>query len=461
MTRSQTLPATWRFRRPDRRVLTELALSLTPLLLASASWAANFTVFNTNDLVDVLPGDGVCDADPSPPGFTCTLRAAVMEATALPGPDVIQLGAGTYLLTIPRSGLDSGIDMDNEGDLDVRMGDLEILGCSGCIVDGNDLGAVFQVHGGASLTLRQVEVRNGTNDFGGCIEAGGDLTLDRVEMYDCVSDSSTGTSSGGGIFIDGDLIVIDSWIRDNTAFDGVGGAIRALDFAFLERTTLSGNFAFRGGGIASTNLVMINSTVVENFTTGIGGGIFANGSGNVYSSTIANNRCDVDSAGGVVGGGIFLGSGTWHFANSVIAQNDCTFTGAVDQDCSGTFISDGYNFIGLDDSCNGFTAVGDQVGPGPTPIDPGFAPPLALNGGFSPNLPPLPSSPLVDAGNPAGCLADYDGSNGPLVPVALTIDQRGVSRLGTGCEIGAVESGLLFADGLESGNTGEWSTTIP
>jgi hypothetical protein len=59
--------------------------------------AATFTVNSTADAVDAHPGDGVC-ADAS---GHCTLRAAVMEANALSGPDTITLPAGTYTLTIP------------------------------------------------------------------------------------------------------------------------------------------------------------------------------------------------------------------------------------------------------------------------------------------------------------------------------------------------------------------------
>src|SRR3954447_17536193 len=62
----------------------------------SARAAGPFTVDSAADSVDAAPGNGAClDA-----GGLCSLRAAVMEANALAGPDVVILPSGTYSLTI-------------------------------------------------------------------------------------------------------------------------------------------------------------------------------------------------------------------------------------------------------------------------------------------------------------------------------------------------------------------------
>ena len=52
------------------------------------------------DAPDSAPSDGVCAAA----GSGCSLRAAVMEASALDGPDNISLPAGVYSLTLTGSG---------------------------------------------------------------------------------------------------------------------------------------------------------------------------------------------------------------------------------------------------------------------------------------------------------------------------------------------------------------------
>ena len=78
---------------------------ITSVLLAAGLWlatatlsafAADFTVNDTTDAVDVNPGDGIC-ATATP---TCTLRAAVMEANALLGADTITVPVGLYTLEI-------------------------------------------------------------------------------------------------------------------------------------------------------------------------------------------------------------------------------------------------------------------------------------------------------------------------------------------------------------------------
>ena len=64
--------------------------------------AANFIVDNTGDTADALPGDGLCDDG----GGNCTLRAAIEEANALNGPDIIAFnipGGGPHIININTS----------------------------------------------------------------------------------------------------------------------------------------------------------------------------------------------------------------------------------------------------------------------------------------------------------------------------------------------------------------------
>src|SRR5205085_1145200 len=79
-----------------------------------------FSVDSILDEVDAQPGDGQCV---STPGGHCTLRAAVMEANALGGPDTIYLPAGIYAIAIPGTGEDEAAT----GDLDLRS-DLTLTG---------------------------------------------------------------------------------------------------------------------------------------------------------------------------------------------------------------------------------------------------------------------------------------------------------------------------------------------
>ncbi|MCB1009687.1 MAG: CSLREA domain-containing protein, partial [Acidobacteria bacterium] len=73
-------------------------LALVPWL-ASPAIAATFVVDSTADAVDATPGDGLCASVLA--GSPCTLRAAVQEANALPGEDLVLLPAGAFALALP------------------------------------------------------------------------------------------------------------------------------------------------------------------------------------------------------------------------------------------------------------------------------------------------------------------------------------------------------------------------
>jgi len=107
-----------------------LAIGLA-LWLLPASWsqASDLVVDDLTDAIDVAPGDGAC----ATASGTCTLRAAVMEANALPGPDRVLLGPGTHVLSIDGFEEDEGLT----GDVDVTD-DLELLGAGRelTIIDG-------------------------------------------------------------------------------------------------------------------------------------------------------------------------------------------------------------------------------------------------------------------------------------------------------------------------------------
>ena len=88
--------------------------------LAGAAWcvaagpvaAATFKVNATVDAVDASLGNGVCATIKG----KCTLRAAIQEANAFPGADVVKVPKGIYRLTL----LGSHEALGAKGDLNVR-----------------------------------------------------------------------------------------------------------------------------------------------------------------------------------------------------------------------------------------------------------------------------------------------------------------------------------------------------
>ena len=121
--------------------------------------------------------------------------------------------------------------------------------------------------------------------------------------------------------------------------------------------------------------------------------------------TITNNQADSDNDSNGDGGGIIRVAGTAQVQNSIIAGNYDTpgndGGGTINPDCSGAFLSQGFNLIGKSDGCTGFVngVNGDKVGSGGSPIDPLLSV-LANHGGPTQTHALIPGSPAIDAGNP-------------------------------------------------------------
>jgi hypothetical protein len=221
------------------RILRSSVLVLA--LLLAVSTAASADVYKTTTRFDTF--DGVCDAD-------CSLRDAVVESNANPGPDVILLQAipkesGLHVLTL--TGSDE--DFAATGDLDIAEGEnLKIIGSGPKTIVIDGLGSfggdrVFDVRG--SLELLDVIVRNGnpSGSGGGAIRNSGRLTLIRCE----VTGSRVGNFGfGGGILSDGmnsELTLIRTAVAFNQAEGGgggiaVGGRLLVLDSVFTGNRSL-------------------------------------------------------------------------------------------------------------------------------------------------------------------------------------------------------------------------------
>ena len=115
-----------------------------------------FVVNADHDAIDTNPGDGVAEDSV---GWT-TLRAAVMEANALPGDDTIVLPSGTYVLDI----MALYENWTGYGDLDVTS-NISIIGSDAetTIIDASSLhGRVFDLpYGNYDLQLEHLTITGG------------------------------------------------------------------------------------------------------------------------------------------------------------------------------------------------------------------------------------------------------------------------------------------------------------
>jgi beta-glucanase (GH16 family) len=305
----------------------------------------------------------------------------------------------------------------------------------GLTVSGSNRDRVLIVDPGATVSMSHLTLANGWAwDLAGGVLNNGNLNLNEVVVANNVVNASAGDwwKGGGGIYTGGGSIlnVANSTISGNqTAF--VSGGSGSLDggglYVFqnatlhIDSSTLNGNTSANvGGGIRMLGTgTIVNSTLSGNTSVGwYGSAVFhTDGSLGITNSTITGNVAPPWAPAALFVGTFTPANATLTLTNNIVANNQdigC-FPGYFGP---GTVIlaSGGHN-LSTDATC--YPAASDVV-----VGDAGLLP-LADNGGPTLTHALQPSSPAIDAADPALC---------------PSTDQRGVARpQGAGCDIGSVE----------------------
>ncbi len=398
-----------------------------------------FVVDVLTDGVDANPGDGVAL---TATGVT-TLRAAVQEANALPGADVIQIPSGKVQLAIGPAGDDGAAS----GDLDLTE-DVTIIGAgsSDTIIDFDDFDRVFDVPVGVTASVSKLQISDASTNHlesGGAVRNAGTLTLEYVDLR------NNSTANGGGALSNlasGTLNVVDSAMIANAATSNIGGgAFLNAGTATVTRTKFEGNGASGSGGTIMNNGSDANLTLIESTVSGgrvslnaLGGGLYngriatirrstftdnqatfggaianrgfgiaqlllenstisgnlaANSGGGVHNAT-ENDTCAINDCtivlnqAGLTGAG-FMNDGAATITGTIVAKNT---VGATNSDVGGGVLSGGYNLFGVNISAPDPSDIAGQ--------DP-LLDPLGNYGGPTQTHRPRLGSPAIDSGNPA------------------------------------------------------------
>jgi predicted outer membrane repeat protein len=355
-------------------------------------------------------GFAVTTAADSGPG---SLRQAVLDANAAPGPDTItfNLPAPTNItLTGGPIGVTDSVAVVGPGaaTLAVSGGDTTdiftvtapglAVGLSGLTFEHgrslNDAGAVTVSNGSpaSSLTLTGCVFSDNRTTFqGGAVRVAGPNTAGTLTVTDCTFLRNLSGGNGGAIDSPGATLVVTGSTFANNDAPNEGGAISVgTGTASVTNSTFVGNSASTGGALAAVfgaTYTLTNDTITGNSATSGGGGVYR------------------------VGGAVTLG-------NTIVAGNSASFG----RDVSGAVSSTGHNLVGATDGSSGWIGT-DLTGTATAPLDPGLLP-LGDYGGPTPTVALKPTGPAVGAGDPTAAPAG---------------DQRGIARSPSRDDVGAFQ----------------------
>ncbi|CAN7555975.1 Ig-like domain-containing protein [Paenibacillus sp. LjRoot56] len=372
--------------------------------VGSAKAATTFTVNTTMDVVDANPGNGICNDG----NGDCSIRAALMEANALAGTDTITIPPGTYTLNSTLGQLVINSDVILDGNLgnpantiiqaasnaasatnrvlsinpnvstpgyDVKIQGLTIrygkapIGYGGGGIDGDAGTRTIEI----AHSIIEDNHTSGVGFGGGAYlsgAAGGTVKLNDVIFRNNeagVSSSSSYSSQGGGVFLQGDmnLDLVNVTVTNNTSY-GLGGGMAITPETTTSRIVTITNGSFTGNRAASK--------ASGAGSEGQAGGIYLGVPVNISNTMISNNTAGGD------GGGLVLDHyfGKVNLSNVTLTDNTAVRGGAIY--VSGSSIPSMLNDVVM----SGNTGGNLTINPDKQDLQVAIAPASGSNGTFSP-----------------------------------------------------------------------------
>ncbi len=321
-------------------------------------------------------------------------------------------------------------------DQDVTIvGPISSTGAPAIAISGGNSSRVFDVEGGVSgvdVTLQNFAIENGLANATSpnVPSAGGGLLI----------------NDAGGIVATSNLLVSGNVARGTAAAMAEGGGIAFLggtgtfsDDTFASNQAIAASGGTASGGalaIVAGNVTLLTDTIANNTasggTTSTGGGIGVSGASSLTLSndTVADNTAalggDVDQVSPA-----FIES-----LNSVYASLSST---ATDPDFAGSVAYSDHNLVDNTAGSTGFSAANGDLLNINAELEP-----LGNYGGPLPSMPPLPGSPLINAGNTEIAAASIPG----LVSLIGSSGSQGTVQDLTGNHSGVTSSAITIGSGV-------------
>ena len=185
----------------------------------------------------------------------------------------------------------------------------------GHTIDARDLGRIFSIGEGFTVTLTNATLINGKADKGGAIYNDGSLTLSDVKLSDNAADSY-----GGAVFNNGHLVVGNSVFDSN---DIVNRGSASVDYGG------AAIYNWKEGTLKVTNSNFTNN--IKNYKNGdnLVGAITTIGNATVSGSYFVNNSGRWGGAISATGAELRKNSSTLTVSNTIFRDNAALYAGAV------------------------------------------------------------------------------------------------------------------------------------
>ena len=190
-----------------------------------------------------------------------------------------------------------------------------VIDGKGHTIDAKNLGRIFNIGEGFTVTLTNATLINGKADKGGAIYNDGSLTLSDVKLSDNAADSY-----GGAVFNNGHLVVSDSVFDSN---DIVNRGSASVDYGG------AAIYNWKEGTLKVTNSNFTNN--IKNYKNGdnLVGAITTIGNATVSGSNFVNNSGRWGGAISATGAELRKNSSTLTVSNTIFRDNAALYAGAV------------------------------------------------------------------------------------------------------------------------------------
>ena len=185
----------------------------------------------------------------------------------------------------------------------------------GHTIDARDLGRIFSIGEGFTVTLTNATLINGRAVEGGAIYNDGSLTLSDVKLSDNAADGY-----GGAVFNNGELVVSDSVFDSN---DIVNRGSASVDYGG------AAIYNWYGGVLTVSGSNFTNN--IKNYKNGdrLVGAITTIGNATVIGSNFVNNSGRWGGAISATGAELRKNSSTLTVSNTIFKDNSALYAGAV------------------------------------------------------------------------------------------------------------------------------------